>query len=604
MEIRNRAVLGGLVITSAVALLLTFTACEQAMEPPGPNAPSRPPVVDEKPTEPTAPAPTKPTDPRVRIINPQGTALSNELHTLDLGTVSAEVFVVSTNTTNRYATSTIERLDTITPGAARSNGRAIRATASGTAGRALRSEVPAWVTEFNNNPPLSGRSVVRTRSQSAQSRSSVVVGNRFTFVYPDRQVLFSVPATARRVVRDGTTTLAVWVADREWGSYCGFASWCLTQEMVDAVAYRFLRPGAANDIYDWVTAIFGAPWGPHPYYNLIPPEAAREIHILLFDIAGDGPPRPGDARIMGFFVGLNNYQRQFDVPQSRGSNERLTFYIDSPVLASRDGPVWTVTDGWPSLIIQTLAHEFQHMIHFYQKAVLQDVESEVWLNEMASEVAVDLIADKMKMDGPRGVAHDDPGAGVPGTVDGRLPLYNLNNDRQVTAWFGELEDYAMTYALGAYLARTYGGAQLFRAIVQNDQGGIGAVEAALAAHGHEESFGDVLTNWGVANLLSDDPSAPHPYRYNAGSSWVTSEAGGAAFRLGSINLFNYRYEFSYGLTDYYHDGPYLYSLSEFNEARAQLPHSNRYVSLGRNTGRVRLRIDASAGNRITVVVKG
>lgn len=55
---------------------------------------------------------------------------------------------------------------------------------------------------------------------------------------------------------------------------------------------------------------------------------------------------------------LNNYQRRVDMPQSRGSNARLMFFIDSPVLASRDGPVWKVTDGWPSLIIQTLAHEF------------------------------------------------------------------------------------------------------------------------------------------------------------------------------------------------------------------------------------------------------
>ena len=588
----------------AVALLLTFTACEQAVEAPGPSAPSGPPVVGEEPTEPSTPTPAKPrVDPRVEVINPHGTALSNKLHTVDLGTVSSEVYVISTNTTGGFSASAIERLDTIPSGAARSSGQAIRTTASGAAGHRLRSEVPAWVTEFNNNPPLSGRSVIRPRSQSAQSQNSVLAGDRFTFIYPDRLSLFSVPATARRVVRDGTTTLVVWVADREWGSYCGFASWCLTQEMVDAVAYRFLRPGAANDIYDWVTAVFGAPWGPHPYYNLIPPTAAREIHILLFDIAGDGPPRQVDTRIMGFFVGLNNFQRQVDMPQSRGSNERLMFFLDSPVLASRDGPVWDVTDGWPSLIIQTLAHEFQHMIHFYQKAVLQDVVSEVWLNEMASEVAVDLVADRMKMYGPRGVAHDNPGAGEPGTIAGRLPLYNWNNDRQVTAWFGELEDYAVTYALGAYLARTYGGAQLFRAIVQNDQGGIGAVEAALAAQGYAVSFGDVLTNWAVANLLSDDTDAPYPYRYNAGSSWTTSEAGGLAFRLGSINLFNYRHEFSDGLYDYYHDGPYFYSLPEFNGARAQRPHSNRYVSLGQNTGQIRLRVDATAGNRITVVVK-
>ena len=47
-----------------------------------------------------------------------------------------------------------------------------------------------------------------------------------------------------------------------------------------------------------------------------------------------------------------------------------------------------------------------------------------------------------------------------------------------------------------------------------------------------------------------------------------------------------------------------YSLSRFNAAlSAQQPHSNRYVDIGRTSGTVRLRINAPAGNRITVVVK-
>ena len=265
---------GGMIIP-AVALLLTFTACSQAVETPdAPSAPSGP----SEPAEPTTPTPAKPrVDPRVEVINPQGAALSNKLYTLALGTASAEVFVISTNTTNRYATPTIEQLDASPPAAARSNGRAIRVSASGTAERGLRGQVPAWVTELNNNPPLSGRSVVRPRSQSAQARSSVLEGDRFTFIYPDSKsrALYTVPATARRVVTAGTTALAVWVADREWVWSCGYASSCVTQEMVDAVAYRFLRPGADNDIYDWMTAIFGAPWGPHPYYNLISPTRPR-----------------------------------------------------------------------------------------------------------------------------------------------------------------------------------------------------------------------------------------------------------------------------------------------------------------------------------------
>ena len=305
--------------------------------------------------------------------------------------------------------------------------------------------------------------------------------------------------------------------------------------------------------------------GPYPYYNLIPPAAVREIHILLFDIDGDGAPNRGESRIVGFFHGLNNYLRDDPYhPDLRASNERLMFFMDSPLLAFREGPTWEVTDYWPMRIIGTLAHEFQHMIHFYQKSILQDVVSEAWLNEMASEVAEDLVADKIRVAGPRGIFYNDPTAGEPENVQGRLPLYNHHNNIQVTRWDGRLSNYSINYALGAYLARNYDGAALFREIVQNDRAGVAAIEEALATLGHDALFADVLTDWAAANLLSDDANAPHPYRYNSGT-WFTSEVGGQTFRLGSINLFNYRYEFGAGL-DRYHDGPSLYSLFQFNGA--------------------------------------
>ena len=229
---------------------------------------------------------------------------------------------------------------------------------------------------------------------------------------------------------------------------------------------------------------------------------------------------------------------------------------------------------------------------------------------MSSELAEDLVADKMMVAGPRGVAHDDPTAGEPGTRSGRLPIYNLFNDVQVTAWYGRIANYSINYALGAYLARTYGGAELFSAIVQSDRSGVDAVEAALARLGHDVSFGQVLADWAVATLLSDNTAAPAPYRYNPGT-WSTSHTGGERFRLGSINLYHYRYEPPDPVPECIgpdlagraaQEGPYLHSLATFN-ARTQPPHSNMYAALGRNTGTVRLVVSAEADNRITVVVK-
>ena len=70
------------------------------------------------------------------------------------------------------------------------------------------------------------------------------------------------------------------------------------------------------------------PWGTHPHEILIPPEAAGEIHILLFDIEDDGIPEPGECRIVGFYWALHNYLRDPDLPLSGISAERLMFFMD------------------------------------------------------------------------------------------------------------------------------------------------------------------------------------------------------------------------------------------------------------------------------------
>ena len=500
-------------------------------------------------------------------------------YTIQLGQARPEVYVIATNTTTGNANPHV--VTRATQEAAAKGLSPVTVTEHVWEQEPVRSSAgdprtalpgKAWVTEFNANPPP--LLPAGTNRLAAAAQSEVTVGERYTFRIPDEP---DVPATARKVVTDGTTTLVVWVANSQWGT--------VRQTMVDLVASRFLRVGSGNDIHDWVVAIFGSPWGSHAYSNLIPPDAANRIHILLFDIDSDGA-----GGTIGYFYSGDNYLETPDIP----SNERLTFYIDAPILAEREGPRWEATDWGPSQVVTTLAHEFQHMIHFYQKWITRSVITETWLNEMASEATEDFVADKIMLGGgPRGVAHDDPTAGSRGITTGRLPRYNLHNDIQVTTWNNQLENYSISYALGAYLARGYGGAPLFRAIVQNDGTGTDAVEAALSTLGNSVSFGDVLVNWAVANLLSDDTGAPAPYRYNSGT-WSTSRVGTATYRLGSINLFNYRRG---SLT-----GPRFSNLAELSR-RTQPPHSNMYADLGRNTGTIGLRITATAGNRITVVIK-
>ena len=544
---------------------------------------------------------------QVFVLNPEGEELDEALYTLDLGDATAGVYVIATNTAGHEVDPIIE-IDDLGDGAVKgqSGGQVAEPRPEASAGVADRK----WITEFNNNPPLLGAAGSSGAAARAGTRRGVEEGDQYDFRdRDDDQNIVSIPATARRVVTDSETTVALWVADRDWGPDCVGAGPCVTREMVDALAERFLRPGGGNDIHDWVTAIYGEPWGPHSYENLIPPEAAGEIHILLFDIEGDGAPGPGECRIVGFYWGLHNLLRSPE-PFTQISAERLIFFMDSVFMALPEGPSWEVTDRGPSIVISTLAHEYQHMIHFYQKPVLRDAGSETWLNEMASEVAEDLIADKLKVNGPRGVAYDDPTAGMSGNERGRLPYYNLFNDIQVTTWGGKIANYAVNYALGAYLARTYGGAELFSEIVQSDSSGVAAIEAALTAAGHEVTFAEVLADWATATLLSDNTAVPSRYRYNPGA-WSISHAGGNEYRLGSIDLHNYRYEPPEQVSDCVgpdlanrsaQEGPYLHTLESLNERR-QPPHSNMIATLGRNSGQVRLRVTAVGENRITVVVK-
>ena len=532
---------------------------------------------------------------QVFVLNADGETLDNTPYTLDLGSAEAEVYVIAT-AGNYHVDPQVEWLnlrDATAKGLAAAQAQPESRPAAGDLHPRL-----AWITRFNNfddGPPVWDGSVDPNREQAVVARPAVATGDRYRFF--DLVGEEYVPATVRSVVTDGTRSVALWVADQEWEDTCSSRGDCMTREMVDAIADRFLAPGAGNDIFDWVTTIFGAPWGAHDNPLLIPPQAAREIHIFFFDIENDGYPTGG--RIIGYFSRLHNHLQQPDHPVFQYSSERLAFFMDSPFMAYPTGETWEVTDRLPGVSLGTLAHEFQHMIHFYQKPARHDAVNESWLNEMASEVAEDLIADKAMINGPRAVAHDDPTAGEPNNTRGRLPDYNLYNDVQVTSWPRDypFPNYAITYAFGAYLARNYGGAALFSDIVQSARAGVGAVEAAVRNQGHDESFVELMVNWAAATLLSDGTDAPAPYRYNTGS-WRTSSTGGEEFRLGSINLYNY----VYAPGRVARPGPYLHPLPVFNE-RQQPPHSNMYTTLGRNSGTVRLRVSAEADNRITVVVK-
>lgn len=452
------------------------------------------------------------------------------------------------------------------------------------------------ITEFNHRPIVatevdSSNTLLRSLITPAPLKADTV-GQTGTFYDDNGKVIH---ATCRKVVaKDGSgipVTVNIWVADDCWQP-CSKAK-CVTSDMVDALTDKFIKSGTNNDIYEWTTNIFGPEWE-QTAHNLYPNDLINdndEITILLFDISGDNSSSGG---VVGFFYARDNFIKKSTDPILQYSNERIMFYLDAVMFANGDGE-WGISDQWPATIVSTLAHEFQHMIHFYQKTVLRASgdSTETWLDELCSLVTEDILAYYMQVDGPRGVLFSDPTAGAPGNTNPRLPEYNYYNDISLIDWNNSTPNYAINYAFGAYLARNFGGAPFLRDIVQNSYTNYRAIEYALSRQGYTIDFATALRKWAAANLLSNSTTPPTGYyQYNSGT-WFTSTLSGTEYKLGSINLYNYRYNLQ--------TGPYIYSTLPTG---TQDKTSNIYYLAGSNqTGQLIYKIDLPKEIKLTVVVK-
>jgi hypothetical protein len=421
------------------------------------------------------------------------------------------------------------------------------------------------ITEFNRD----SRAIVAARGGSGGASRAVApppdtAGDTATF-YTDMDQhtlggLAPVAASCRLVqhatLADGTTrTVSIWVENSVWNNTdpvnptlrSGSTDvYSINLAMAQALADRLLNASSTNDIYRWDTSVAGEPWGTHSDPTLIQWDSDRTITILLADLNAS---YTGTVAV-GFFWDKDNY-----LSSSVGaSNERIMFYMDSTLYGGIVHPAetsWLVTNYWPKTIFSTLAHEFQHMIHFYQKQVTYNlaVGTDTWINEMCSMIMEDLVADKLGVPGPRGVdstAYPAGDAGATGNTGGRIGGTDGYNNY---SWYPltvadplsfNLQNYSTAYAFGAWLARNYGGTEALRRIVQCAQTDSSAVVGAVAGiSGHaNETFARLLEEWGTSVLLSQSTVAPVGYRFNTGG-WITSSAGAFTYNLGSIDFFNY-----------------------------------------------------------------
>lgn len=389
------------------------------------------------------------------------------------------------------------------------------------------------ITKFNNNPTKAfERGANKPQYQQRVSQSSNLVEGSNEYFFDD--LGNKVNSTVRKVISAHGKNLYVWVANDCW-IQGGTKKYNVTQQMVDAIAPKFLSPGNDNDIYEWVTNAAGDHWGATPYFNLIP--ETNDIHIWLTDIDNDNTTT--GTVTLGYYYSRDNFNKA----TYSDSNEKLMFTIDAVLLAETKRGGWSLSNYWPQEVISTLAHEFTHMIYFYQNNVLAGQEGDIPINEMSAQCVEDLVASKILADGPRGVPYATPSAGYTRNFDGRLPLYNSYNDYNLMEWSDSdnqtLINYSKTYALGAYLMRNYGGANFIRELIQSTSSGVNSIVAAVNSNGGIGlNYGDILQRFGVATLLSDQTSMATGYKFNT-VDWSKSTVNGITYHLGAINLYNY-----------------------------------------------------------------
>jgi hypothetical protein len=180
--------------------------------------------------------------------------------------------------------------------------------------------------------------------------------------------------------------------------------------------------------------------------------------------------------VAGYYSSADEYSREVN----EYSNEREMFYVSSD--SGNAKPNSDFYDG-------TLAHEFQHMIHW-----ANDRNEDSWVNEGMSELASFL-------------NNFDPG--------GAEYAYAEKPDTQLTTWadpaVGNAEHYGASYLFMNYFLDRFG-EDLTKAVVASAQNGIAGFDDALAKAGRPERFDDIYADWVIANYV-DAPDADGEGRY-------------------------------------------------------------------------------------------
>jgi hypothetical protein len=268
---------------------------------------------------------------------------------------------------------------------------------------------------------------------------------------------YQTTATCRNVTALGNGfNLNIYVEDAEWTR----DPTRFTADILNGIANEY-----KNVILPTETTWFGAP-------------PAGDFTILLMDIKDSG----GDSYVSGYFDAINENNVS-------NSNNRHMIYMDS-----KEGTPGNTT------FYGTLAHEFQHFIHYNY-----DPFEDVWVDE-----------------GMAGLARYVCGYG-PQTS--HVTAFSQTPTTSLTFWEDNLENYGADFLFMLYLEEKNGGAATTKAIVANQLTGIDGINNALFSRGYLVTVNDIFKNWVVANYLNNSSLSDGRYGYAASFSGITNAPG-------------------------------------------------------------------------------
>ncbi|MFQ5409058.1 MAG: hypothetical protein ACE5FI_11650 [Anaerolineales bacterium] len=279
-------------------------------------------------------------------------------------------------------------------------------------------------------------------------------------------------------------------------------------------------------------AFFGEEWSPG---------VDGDVHLYILYARGLG------FSVAGYYSSVDEYSHLVH----EFSNEKEMFYIN----ADATGPGDSSLPG-------TLAHEFQHMIHWYN-----DRNEETWLNEGSSVLSEFL-----------------NGHGA----DGFDATFTREPDIQLNAWteggpgYDSIPHYGAAFLFMTYFLDRFGETATQR-LVAHPENGLVSVQAVLQELGVEMSAADLFADWVVANYLNDASIGDGRYGYSNYPQLPEVSRPTEQFRSCPVDPVQFTvHQFAADYVEFDCDGPYTVSFTGTRQIRVVPtdPHSGRYVFWG------------------------